>query len=126
MERLMSLVGLFAMVGIAYALSSSRKDIKWKTVGLGLALQLTFALIILKTPFGMATFDFIKEAFNGILNYTLEGSKFLFGPLTDASKGWIFATMVLPTIIFMSSLMSVLYHVGIMQKLVEVTAKGDI
>ena len=124
MEKLMSLIGLATMIGIAFALSTSRKNIKWKTVLTGIGLQLVFGLLILKTPFGMAVFDGAKEAFNGILNYTSEGSKFIFGNLTDVPKsGFIFAFLVLPTIIFMSSLMSVLYHIGIMQKVVEITAK---
>lgn len=124
MERLMSLVGLIFMVSVAYGLSSSRKNIKWKTVISGLVLQMALGLLILKTPFGHGVFDAAKEGFNAILNYTMSGSEFLFGPLTKPGKvGWIFATMVLPTIIFMSSLMSVLYHIGVMQKIVEVTAK---
>lgn len=124
MEKFMSFIGLVVMIAVAYGLSSSRKDIKWKTVCTGIGLQLLFGLLILKTPFGMSVFDGAKEAFNGILNYTTEGSKFIFGDLTNVSKsGFIFAFMVLPTIIFMSSLMSVLYHIGIMQKVVEGTAK---
>ncbi len=124
MEKFMSLIGLVVMIAVAYGLSSSRKNIKWKTVGTGIALQLFFGLIILKTPFGMQVFDGAREAFNGILNYTNEGSKFIFGSLTDVPKsGFIFAFLVLPTIIFMSSLMSVLYHLGLMQKVVEITAK---
>lgn len=124
MERLMSLVGLIVMVGIAYALSTSRKNIKWKTVLMGVALQVVFGLLILKTPWGREFFAVIKEGFNAILAFTNEGSRFIFGDLVDPSKfGFIFAFLVLPTIIFMSSLMSVMYHIGIMQKLVEWTAK---
>ncbi len=124
MERLMSVIGLIVMITIAYGLSTSRKHIKWKTVGTGIGLQILFAILILKTPFGMAIFEGAREAFTGILNYTNEGSKFIFGSLTDVPKiGFIFAFMVLPTIIFMSSLMSVLYHMGLMQKVVEFTAK---
>ncbi|MEX1099158.1 MAG: Na+ dependent nucleoside transporter N-terminal domain-containing protein, partial [Bacteriovoracaceae bacterium] len=124
MERLMSLVGLFAMIGIAYGLSSSRKSIKWKTVIMGVVLQAVFGLLILKTPFGREFFSIIKEGFNSILAFTNEGSEFVFGGLADPSKfGFVFAFMVLPTIIFMSALMSIMYHVGIMQKLVEWTAK---
>jgi CNT family concentrative nucleoside transporter len=123
-DWLMSGFGLFVMIGVAYSLSSSRKDIKWKTIASGLILQIVLGLIILKTPFGVAVFDGAREAFNGILNYTNEGSKFVFGSLVDVPKsGFIFAFLVLPTIIFMSSLMSVLYHLGVMQKIVEVTAK---
>src|SRR5690554_4994186 len=124
MERFMSLVGLGVMIAIAYGLSTSRKNIKWKTVLTGIFLQITFGLLILKTPFGRQFFDVIKNAFNAILAFTNEGSAFIFGDLANPAKfGFFFAFMVLPTIIFMSSLMSVMYHIGIMQKLVEWTAK---
>lgn len=120
----MSLIGLVVMISIAFSLSTSRKNIKWKTIIAGILLQLLFALLILKTPFGRSIFEAAKEGFNAILSFTMSGSEFLFGPLTRPEKfGWIFATMVLPTIVFMSSLMSVLYHIGIMQKIVEYTAK---
>src|SRR5690606_18077929 len=120
-ERLISLLGLFVMIGIAYALSEKKKNIQWRTVITGILLQATFGLIILKTGFGRGLFDSIGQGFNAILGYTTEGAKFLFGGLATPSQslGFIFATMVLPTIIFMSSLMSVLYHLGIMQKVVE-------
>ncbi len=124
MERLISVFGLLTMIAIAFSLSSSRKDIKWKTIIMGIILQVVFGLFILKTPFGKDIFDAAKEWFNAILGYTAEGSKFIFGNLSNPGKfGFIFAFMVLPTIIFMSSLMSVLYHVGIMQKVVQFTAK---
>ena len=125
MERLVSLLGLFVMVGIAYALSEKKKAILWRPVITGLLLQVVFGLIIMKTDFGRNFFDTIGKGFNAILAYTAEGSKFLFGGLATPSDslGFIFATMVLPTIIFMSALMSVLYHIGIMQKVVELVAK---
>ena len=97
MEKLMSLIGLLVMVAIAYALSTSRKHIKWKTILTGLGLQLLFGLFILKTPFGVTVFDSAREAFQSILDYTNEGSKFVFGSLTDVPKsGFIFAFLVLP------------------------------
>lgn len=125
MERLVSLLGLFVMIGIAYALSEKKKAIQWRPVVTGLLLQVVFGLIIMKTTFGRNFFDTIGKGFNAILAYTTEGSKFLFGGLAvpSDSLGFIFATMVLPTIIFMSALMSVLYHIGIMQKVVELVAK---
>lgn len=124
MERLISLMGLFTMVGIAYLLSSDKKAIRWKTIIIGVSLQIFFGLIILKTPFGKAVFEQARTLFVGILGFTQEGSNFIFGQLADATKvGFVFATMVLPTIIFMSSLMSVLYHAGLMQKVVEGVAK---
>jgi CNT family concentrative nucleoside transporter len=125
MDRLVSLLGLFVMIGIAYGLSENRKAIQWRTVLMGIFLQVVFGLLILKTNLGREVFDTIGRAFNAILGYTAEGAKFLFGSLATPSDslGFIFATMVLPTIIFMSALMSVLYHLGIMQKVVEVVAK---
>ncbi len=124
MERLVSVLGLIVLTGIAYALSDNRSKIQWRTVLTGILLQLVFAVIILKTAFGRGVFEVAGNAFTSVLNYTAEGSKFLFGNMANpASMGFIFATMVLPTIIFMSSLMSVLYHLGIMQKVVEVVAR---
>lgn len=124
MEKLISFVGLLVMVLIAYLLSSSRKDIKWKTVLVGIALQLFFGLVILKTDFGRLAFEGAKNFFNGILSYTNEGSEFIFGSLVSYEKvGFVFFTMVLPTIIFFSALMSVLYHLGVMQILVKMFAR---
>lgn len=124
MERLISLVGLVLMVVVAYAFSSDRKAINWKTVGAGIALQMTLGLLILKTSAGQAVFEWARSFFTNILGYTSEGSKFIFGSLTQNNKfGFIFFVMVLPTIIFMSSLMSILYHLGVMQVVIKGTAK---
>ncbi|MDC0253608.1 NupC/NupG family nucleoside CNT transporter [Bacteriovoracales bacterium] len=119
-ERLMSFVGLLVMIGIAYLFSDSRKKINKKTVLTGVGLQLLFGVLILKTPWGQSSFEAIKEFFVQILNFTNSGSDFVFGGLKNFQKvGFVFATFVLPTIIFMSSLMSVLYHIGIMQILIK-------
>ena len=119
-ERIMSFVGLLVMIGIAYLLSDSRKKINKKTVLTGVGLQLMFGILILKTPWGKSSFEAIKEFFVQILNFTNSGSDFVFGGLKNFQKvGFVFATFVLPTIIFMSSLMSVLYHIGIMQVLIK-------
>jgi len=125
MDRLISFIGLLVMIGIAYLLSEKKKAIQWRTVITGVLLQVVFGLLILKTDFGRNLFDSIGKGFNALLGYTSEGAKFLFGTLATPSDslGFIFATMVLPTIIFMSALMSVLYHIGIMQKIVEVVAR---
>lgn len=124
MDQLISVLGLVTMLSVGYALSSARKSINWKTVISGIVLQILFGLIILKTGFGRAVFEQARELFTGLLNFTNEGSRFIFGPLTDVSKiGFVFAFMVLPTILFMSSLMSVLYYVGIMQWLIKLAAK---
>jgi concentrative nucleoside transporter, CNT family len=124
MERAISVLGLLTMILLAYSMSSARRQINWKTVISGIVLQVLFGLIILKTGFGRGVFEYARELFTGLLDFTNEGSKFIFGSLTDASKsGFIFAFMVLPTILFMSSLMSVLYHIGIMQWLIRLAAK---
>lgn len=125
MDRMISFFGLLVMIGIAYSLSEKKKAIQWRTIITGVVFQVAFGLIILKTDTGRNIFDSIGRVFNAILGYTGEGAKFLFGNLATPSDnlGFIFATMVLPTIIFMSSLMSVLYHIGIMQKVVELVAR---
>jgi concentrative nucleoside transporter, CNT family len=124
MERLISFVGLFFMIGVAYSLSNNKKKINWKTVISGVLLQIVLGVIILKTGFGHKVFETARATFQSVLDFTNEGSRFIFGSLTDISKnGFIFFTMVLPTIIFMSSLMSVLYHIGIMQFVIKLVAK---
>ena len=102
------------------------KNIRLENGFNGFALQLVFGLLILKTSFGHQVFDGAKNIFQALLDYTNEGSAFLFGNIIKPEKsnlGYVFAFMALPTIIFMSSLMSVLYHIGIMQKVVEWAAK---
>ena len=124
MERLISLLGLLSMLAVGFAFSSNRKKINWKTVGSGLFLQIFLGLFILKTSVGKIVFEGARSFFTGILSYTSEGSQFIFGSLMDTSKfGFIFFVMVLPTIIFMSSLMSILYHLGVMQIVIKATAK---
>ena len=124
MERLISLVGLILMLAIAFLLSTDRKKINWRTVISGVCLQVFLGLIILKTDAGQGFFQGAKDVFTGILNYTNAGSQFIFGSLMDVKKhGFIFFTMVLPTIIFTSSLMSVLYHIGVMQFVIRMFAK---
>lgn len=124
MERLISFFGLLTMIAVGFAFSSDRKKINWKTVISGLFLQLGLGVFILKTGIGRSVFEGARSFFIGILSYTSEGSEFIFGSLMDTSKfGFIFFVMVLPTIIFMSSLMSILYHLGIMQIVIKATAK---
>lgn len=124
LERLISLIGLLSMLAVGYAFSSHRKKINWKTVISGLFLQIFLGLIILKTSVGKTVFEGARSFFTGILSYTNEGSEFIFGSLMNTGKfGFIFFVMVLPTIIFMSSLMSILYHLGVMQIIIKATAK---
>ncbi|HBA59674.1 MAG TPA: NupC/NupG family nucleoside CNT transporter [Elusimicrobia bacterium] len=119
MERLIGFIGIFVMLGIAYAFSKNRKAINWKTVGAGLAIQTTFAILVLKTPWGRHFFQFMNDVIVKLLSFSDKGAEFVFGGLvSNPSMGFIFAVRVLPTIIFVSSIMSVLYYLGIMQKVV--------
>lgn len=124
MERFMSLVGLAVMVAIAYGLSTSRSHIRWRTVLSGIGLQFALGLFILKTPVGRTIFEGARRGFESILQFTNEGSAFIFGSLIDNERfGFIFFTMVMPTILFMSGLMSLLYHMGVMQVIIRWVAK---
>lgn len=124
-SRLISLLGLVVMIGIAVLLSKNRKKISWKMVAASLGFQLVFALLVLATAPGKQFFLWVNGFVMAVLNFTSSGSAFVFGSLvTDrASFGFIFAFQVLPTIIFVSSLMGVLYYYGIMQFVVKWMAK---
>lgn len=117
MERLVSLLGLFTMIGLAWLMSENRRRINRRVVIGGLLLQFIFALVVLKTRPGEALFDEIGQAFESLLSYVDVGSEFVFGP---KFREFFFAFKVLPTIIFFSALMSVLYYLRIMQALVLV------
>ena len=123
MERFISFVGLLVMVLIAFLLSDNKKKIYWKLVIGGIILQFMFGVIILKTSFGAMVFQWATSFFNAILSFTNHGTNFVFGPLNDYTKiGFVFAISVLPVILFMSTLMSILYHLGVMQKVIQATA----
>jgi len=117
-------LGMLTLLFIAFLFSNDRKAINWKTVGLGLIFQLIIAVGVLKVPFVQKGFDFIGRIFVNILDYTRAGSKFLFeGLVVDMETfGFIFAFQVLPTIIFFSALTSVLFYLGIIQKVVKIMA----
>ncbi|MCK8817833.1 NupC/NupG family nucleoside CNT transporter [Natroniella sulfidigena] len=120
MSRLIGILGLLVFLGIAYALSEDRKAVNHRTVIGGLVLQLVFAFLILAFPPGRAAFQWLSEVAATILDFALDGAEFVFGEYLMAEHS--FALMVLPTIIFFSSLMSVMYYLGIVQKLVEAMA----
>jgi len=125
-ERLVSLVGLFVLVGLGWLLSRDRARISWRLVGVGVALQLLFSATVHLFPPGRAFFDLLREGATRVLAFTGVGSRFIFGDaLMDGGgpAGFVFAFQVLPTIIFFSSLMGVLYHLGIMQRVVVLLAK---
>lgn len=117
------LLGIVVLIFIAFLFSSNRKAIPWKTVGLGLLAQLLLGIGILKVPFVQRIFDLGGKMFTKVLEFTKEGSVFLMGGMMDTgSYGFIFAFQVLPTIIFFSALTSLLFYLGIIQKVVELLA----
>lgn len=120
MERLISLLGLLVFVAIAYILSVKRRAISWKPVLWGTALQFLFALIILRSPWGLKLFQSLGDGVTYFLDYSDAGAKFLFG---DKFKDFYIAFKVLPTIIFFSAFISVLYHFGILQRVVNFLAQ---
>jgi CNT family concentrative nucleoside transporter len=131
---LRGIFGILVLLGIAFIFSNNKKKINWRLVGSGLLIQFFFAIFIIKgdllatyfSPLGWPKmfFRWISSFFVLILNFTTDGATFIFGDLakspgTDGSMGFFFAFQVLPTIIFFATLMSVLYHLGIMQKIVQ-------
>lgn len=114
-------LGMITLILIAFVFSSNRKAINWKIVGIGLAFQLLIAIGVLKVEFIKAGFEFVGGLFVSVLEFTRAGSKFLFeGLVVDMDTfGFIFAFQVLPTIIFFSALTSVLFYLGIIQRLVK-------
>lgn len=117
-------LGMAVLILISFLFSSNRKAINWKTVGIGLALQLLIAIGVLKVPFVQYIFEKIGEVFVSILEFTRAGSRFLFeGLVVDMDTfGYIFAFQVLPTIVFFSALTSVLFYLGVIQKVVKAMA----
>ena len=127
MGSLLGILGLFTLLSIALLLSENRSAIKIKTVSYGLIFQLIFALFILKTPFGAPIFSFLDQSINILIGFSSSGSDFLFKSYIDGvgfHPGLInFAFSTLPTIIFFSSLVAVLYHFGILQAIIKFIAR---
>lgn len=114
------ILGMLVLLSIAFAFSAKRRAIKWRTVLIGLILQLLLAYGILEIAWIQAIFDFVGDIFVQILYFTAEGSKFLLGDLMDQNTyGYIFLFQVLPTIIFFSALTSILFYFGIIQVVVR-------
>jgi CNT family concentrative nucleoside transporter len=128
--KLVSLLGLIAFIALAWALSAHRRLFPWRTVLWGLGLQFAFALLILKTPWGATVFDLTGRAVRRLIQFANEGCRFVFGPLaSDASlqrvfpeQPLVFAVLVTGTIILVSSLSSLFYHWGVLQRVVRAVA----
>jgi CNT family concentrative nucleoside transporter len=131
LERLMGFVGIATMLAIAYAISYDRKHINWRMVGAGVGLQIVFGAVVLKSGVGRALFTFANDVATGLLGFQETGARFVFGNLVRnevplgggatgvAQTGAFFAFNVLPTIIFFSALMTVLYYLNVMQWIVK-------
>jgi len=114
------LFGLLVLTGIAWSLSNQRRKVDWRLVISGIALQIAFAIVVILVPGGRTFFEYFAQFFVKIVEFALVGSSFIFGDLASVQNfGFVFAFQVLPTIIFFASLMGVLYHLGLMQKVVQ-------
>lgn len=135
-DRLVGLLGVVVLLGMCYLASNNRAAIEWRLVIVGLLMQIIIAVLILKTDTGYAIFDWLGNRVNDLLTFSNEGAKFVFGRLVDPTYleavtpagasaqslkdrfGFIFAFTITATIIFVASLFSILYHIGIMQRVV--------
>ena len=124
MQTLIPLLGMAVLLFIGWVFSCNRKAIKLRTVGVALALQASIAAFILFVPAGQVILVGISSAVSSIMDYSGEGIRFLFGELGAYGSGFIFAIHVLPIIIFFSAFMSVLYYLGVMQRLVKYIGMG--
>ncbi len=115
-ERAISVLGICIFIVISYAISVNRQAIRWRTVGWGLGLEFILALVILKTSWGLNFFKSLGNIAGNFLAFSDVGAKFVFG---ENFKDHLFAFQILPTIIFFSSFISILYHYGILQRVVN-------
>lgn len=116
-------LGMFFLIFIAFLISNNKKAINWKVILIGLLVQLTIAIGVLKIPLIMWLFESIGKVFIKVLDFSKEGSRFIFNGLVDIDNfGFIFAFQILPTIIFFSALTSVLFYLGVIQKIVRFMA----
>ena len=117
------LIGILILILISFLFSKNRKKINWKTVLVGLGFQIVLAVLVLKIPFVKSIFETAGKAFVKILDFTMQGTSFLFGDLvSDENFGNVFIFSILPTVIFFAALTSILFYFGIIQKIVKLFA----
>lgn len=117
------LFGLAVLIAIAWLFSNNKRAVDWRLIATGILLQIGFAALVILVPGGRDVFDWLGQGFVKLLSFVNEGSSFIFGGLMNVENyGFIFAFQVLPTIIFFSALMGVMYHLGIMQAIVKAMA----
>lgn len=123
MARFTGLLGLITFIGLAYALSTNRRAIKWRTVVWGLGLQIVFAFLVIKWNYGQVILSRISGVITGLLGHSADGSSLVFGRIgTPGDSLATLAFAVLPTIIFVSAFFAILYHLGVMQQVIKVVA----
>ncbi len=131
-SKLIGLIGFVLILGTAYLMSNNRKAINWRLIISGLILQLVLAIFVLKVPFGQELFKKLGDGITSLLACSDAGAKFVFGPLAThetlvrvfgEDSAFLFAFRVIPTIIFVSSLVTISYYLGIMQRLVQLVAR---
>ncbi|HEX2968223.1 MAG TPA: nucleoside transporter C-terminal domain-containing protein [Bacteroidales bacterium] len=131
MGRFTGIIGIVIILGLAFLWSNNRKKINYRVVTVGLLLQLALAIFILKVPLGQHIFYWLGQAINKLLDFSQEGALFVFGDLTKVTqilpegivRAGVFIFILLPTIIFVCVLVSMAYHVGLMQRIVAVMAR---
>jgi CNT family concentrative nucleoside transporter len=133
MERFTGLLGIVLILGVAFLMSNNRKAINYRTVGVGLLLQVLLAVFILKTAVGQSLFQWLGDSINTLLGQADKGALFVFGSLVDRDlmtkafgpgNDYIFFFKVVPTIIFVAVLVNMFYHLGILQRIVSTMGRG--
>jgi CNT family concentrative nucleoside transporter len=133
MERFTGLLGIVLILGVAFLMSNNRKAINYRTVGVGLLLQVLLAVFILKTEVGQSLFQWLGDSINTLLGQADKGALFVFGSLVDRDlmtkafgpgNDYIFFFKVVPTIIFVAVLVNMFYHLGILQRIVSTMGRG--
>lgn len=120
MERFQGLLGIVCILGLAVALSRHRRAIQWRTLAVGLALQVVFALLVLKWGPGATALKWVADGVTKLIGFTDKGTAFVFGPLLpEAGKGFVFALNVLPVIVFLGAIISALYYLRVIQYIVQ-------
>ena len=116
---LQSLTGMVAIIFVGYLLSSARRSINWRTVGGAFAIQISIGFLVLYFPLGQDLLRVVAGLVTNLLSYAKAGTSFMFGNLASDDQGFVFALQVLPIIVFFASLVAVLYHLGIMERVVN-------
>ena len=123
MGRFTGLLGLITFLGLAYAFSTNRRAIRWRTVAWGLVLQIVFAFLVIKWSFGQRILSSISSVITGLLGHSADGSSLVFGRMgTPGDQLATLAFAVLPTIIFVSAFFAIMYHIGLMQQIIKAVA----